>query len=231
MIKTFLLGIVVAVLLVGCVSATVQPWCGSQNIYFSHPLVGDIPGYEGLKIYPDGVANVDESVTVKDTLGQVLIDSYVSESGLPDAVSLRAGLWRFRTFHYVSLASGATTFNFSVFKRTATGSESLILSTVTTDIDSLTPTEHLTSYVTQTDTTLAQTDRIVIKVYAKTDHSSNVVAHFLYEGSTNTSHVASPLFVCAPTASASDVGGEATGAALGLTAGIIGAIVISRRKS
>ncbi|MFA7304847.1 MAG: hypothetical protein WC015_10110, partial [Methanoregula sp.] len=74
--------------------------------------------------------------------------------------------------------------------------------------------------------------RLVIKVYAESTHSSNVVTHFLYEGTTNTSHVVSPLLVCPTTTTPSpdsSGSGGAIGAAFGLIAGMIGAIVISKR--
>jgi hypothetical protein len=213
-------------------STLLQPWCGSPDIYFSHSNSPDIVGYEGLKIYPDGSNQVDENVTAKNTLGQVLIDSYISSPGLPDVSVIRSGLWRFRTFHYVSIASGITTINFTVIKRSSSGSENLLFSAITDDIDSLVATEYLTSYVYQTDTTMLPTDRLVIKVYAESTHSSNVVTHFLYEGTTNTSHVVSPLLVCPTTTTPSpdsSGSGGAIGAAFGLIAGMIGAIVISKR--
>lgn len=216
-------------------SDLLQPWCGTPAIYFSHAYSGDITGYEGLKIYPDGTNQVDENITVKNTLGWVLVDSYVSRSNLPDVSTLRAGLWRFRTFHYVSLSTGSTVFNFTVFKRNADGTESLIFSTTTDDINSLTATEYLTSYVTQTDTTMLPTDRLVIKVYSESTHSSNVISHFLYEGSTNTSHVVPPLMVCLPE-SASETGpgtdsiDGSIGIVGGLIAGLIGAVIIRGKQ-
>lgn len=231
--KLLICTILLLLFLVSFVSAEtqLQPWCGSNEVYFSHEISPDIIGYERLKIYPDGASQADENVTVKNTLGQVIIDSYISNEGLPDISVIRAGLWRFRTFHYVNTDPGITTFNFTVLKRNAQNSETLLFSAITDDINSLTASEYLTSYVYQTDTQMLQTDRIVIKVYAQTTHSSNVIAHFIYEGTTNTSHVDPPLLVCVQPSNNnnSDDGGTVIGIIFGVIGGIIGAIIISKR--
>lgn len=232
--------IIMLIVLAVPVSATntsgllLQPWCGTPTVYFSHASVPDIAGYEGLKIYPDGSPQADENVTVKNTLGRVLVDSYVSGQNLPNVATIRAGVWQFHTYHYVSLATGTTDFNFTVFKRSSSGTETYLFSTITEDINALTATEYQTSYVVQNDTVMLPTDRIVIKVYAESTHSSNVVAHFLYEGTTNTSHVVPSLFVCNQVASpqikadtGADVGSMAV---VGVIGGLLGAIAISRRK-
>lgn len=218
---------VVAMLVSPCLSADLkQPWCGSPAIYFSHAVSPDIPGYEGLKIYPDGAPAEDENVTVKNTLGQVLIDSYISDPTLPRVSSIRAGLWRFRTFHYVSSTAGVTKANFTVYKRSSTGVETFLFYVETEDIESTASNEYLTSYVMQTDTPMAQSDRIVIRVYGESTHSANVQLHFLYEGTTSTSHVVPSLLVCS-TGGAAD--NTAMGLVLALTGGFLGAIIISRR--
>jgi len=163
-------------------------WCGSPLIFFQHEGVPEPAGFEGLDIYPAASPEDDENVTVKDSTGEKLVDSYISLTNFPNIVMIRSGLWRFRTFHYVSTASGDTVFNFSVSIWNTTGWRYLFH--VNTDpVNSLFPIEVLTSYALMTNTTILESDRIVVNVSAKTDHSANVEAHFVYEGNTNTSHV------------------------------------------
>jgi hypothetical protein len=165
-----------------------ERWCGSPLIFFQHESVPVPAGFEGLDIYPAASGEDDENVTVKDSTGEKLMDSYISLTDFPNIVLIRSGLWRFRMFHYVSTASGDTIFNYSVSIWNTTGWRYLFH--VNTDpVNSLFPVEVLTSYGLTTNTTILESDRIVVNVSAKTDHSSNVIAHFVYEGNTNTSHV------------------------------------------
>jgi hypothetical protein len=165
-----------------------ERWCGSPLLYFQHESVPAPAGFEGLDIYPASSPEDDENVTVKDSTGEKLIDSYISLTDFPNIVLIRAGLWRFRMFHYVSTASGDTIFNYSVSIWNTTGWRYLFH--VNTDpVNSLFPVEVLTSYALTINTTILESDRIVVNVSADTDHSANVIAHFVYEGNTNTSHV------------------------------------------
>jgi hypothetical protein len=198
--------VIAAIFFSGCidqqVSTTVQgsreivvyDGSGGKVLYFHHLASEDIPGYEGLYPIPAGETEQNEAITVLASLGEVLVDPYITASGYPGVTTIPAGLWRFRTFHYVSLAAGDTNAVFKVYNRTAGGAETLLFTVTSEDINSLTTKEYLTSYVQTADYTIDPTDRIVIKVYGKSSHSSNVIFHFVYEGTTHTSHVLSTLF-------------------------------------
>jgi hypothetical protein len=164
---------------------------GGQILYFRNSASTDPITYEGLIPVPAGATEIDESKTVKSNT--VLVDSYITDIGYPAVATLPTGLWRFRTFHYVSGASATTTAKFEVYNRTAGGVETLLFSTTSEDINALTVTEYLTSYVQTTAYPVSLTDRIVVKVYGQTTHSSNVVFHWVYEGSTHTSHIQTTL--------------------------------------
>jgi hypothetical protein len=166
---------------------------GGQILYFDHVKSSDPITYEILNLIPAGNTEADESVTVKTGLGEVLVDPYVTNVGYPALTEIPAGLWRFRTFHYVSGASGTTTAVFKVYNRTATGTETLLFTTTSEDINALTVTEYLTSYVTTTNYKVSSTDRIVCKVYGQSTHSANIIFHFVYDGTSHTSHIQTPL--------------------------------------
>jgi hypothetical protein len=75
-------------------------------------------------------------------------------------------------------------------------------------------------------------DRIVIKVYGKTTHSSPVTLHWLYQGTTNTSHVESGYFVCEESIphTSQDTGIEFIGILFGIVGGLLGGILVLRRE-
>jgi hypothetical protein len=97
---------------------------------------------------------------------------------------------------YVSSASGLTRLNFTPFVRYANGTERNIYTVMTDDIDALTPTEYLTSYTNPNITYLEPTSRFGIRVTANTTQPSNIVVHWVYEGTTHYSSVDSGNFVC-----------------------------------
>jgi len=182
---------------------------GGQLLYFDHLASPDIPKHEILNLIPAGNPEADETVTVKTGLGQVLIDNYTTNIGYPALTEIPAGLWRFRSFHYVSGASGITNVVFKVYNRTATGTETLLFTVTSDDINTLTVDEYLTSYVTTTAYKVSSTDRIVCKIYGQSDHSSNIIFHFVYDGSIHTSHIQSPLDISpATTLTFSAIAGE-----------------------
>lgn len=174
-----------------------QSWCGLHTEYFQHNESTSPAGYEELINYPSGNPQVDENVTITVTSGPTLIDSYITPDGaFENTNALLKGLRRYRVYSYVSSNVGTTTLNFSAYKRNASGYETFYYSAISDDINDLVATEYLISYAVVTDLHLDPTDRFVIKVYAQTTHSSPITVHWVYQGTTNTSHVESGYFVC-----------------------------------
>lgn len=173
-----------------------ERWCGINDLYFQHNPSTSPAGYEELINFPSGNTEVDENVTLKNTYGWVLIDSYITPEELPSVEVINRGLRTYNMYHYVDKTVGTTVANYTVFKRDYSGNETRLYSIETTDINSVTPTKYSTVYVSPLDLNLDCSDRIVIKVYGKTDHSSDVYMHFVYQGSYNTSYVTSGYFVC-----------------------------------
>jgi len=174
-------------------------WCGITSIYFEHNTTTDIPGYEQLLNRPSGNAEVDENVTVSSTTGPVLIDTYVSNAGMPGPVTLDAGLRRYTTWHYVDSNVGTTQINFSVYRRMLDGNETKFYTVLTEDIDELAATAYVTPYVSVSNITFSATDRLVIRVSAQTTHPAPIKVHFVYQGSYHTSLVESGFFECPST--------------------------------
>ena len=166
---------------------------GGQILYFRHANSTDPITYEGLGTVPAGAAEVDENVTIVSGSGQVLIDSYITDVGYPALTEIPAGLWRFRTFNYVNKETGITTVIFKVYNRTASGTETLLFTATSDEIDALAPTEILTSYVQVSPFRVSLNDRIVVKVYMETTSAAAIQSHFVYEGTRRTSHIQTVL--------------------------------------
>jgi hypothetical protein len=166
---------------------------GGQVLFFHHEASSDPGSYEQLQPIPAGSAEDDESISVGAGAGTVLVDAYVTDPGYPGITTLPAGLWRFRTFHYVDNLGGLTQAQFNVYNRTAGGTETLLFSADSDDINAGSATEYLTSYVQTSNYNVLASDRLVIKVYGKSDSEASKQFHFVYEGTNHTSHVQTPL--------------------------------------
>lgn len=208
-----------------------QSWCGQQMLYFQQANVADpVSGYEELINFPSGNPTEDDNVTITSASGPVLIDAYIMPQGaLQNVIQLNAGLRTFTTYHYVSTAVGTTRINFTAFQRFLNGTEVVFYSQLTEDINALTPQMYITNRVSPTNLKVNPTDQLGIKVYAQTDHPSPVTVHFLYQGTENVSHFMSGFFDCAGMTGQPD-NGPAIMAGLGILGGILGALIIIRRK-
>lgn len=173
-----------------------QPWCGITTLYFQHNETTPV-GYEELINRPSGGTEVDENVTIKASDGWVLIDTYITPVGaLDETTSDLAGLRRYRFYSYVSGASGTTQLNFTPYLYRNNSLYQKFYSVETEDINSLTVTEYLQSYVSNTTLYLQPGDRIAIQVWARTTLPSYISVHWVYQGSDHTSHIESGYFVC-----------------------------------
>ena len=166
---------------------------GGQVLYFRHATSTDPVTYEGLVPFPTGDTEASDSVVVRNTLGEVLVDSYITNVGYPALTESPPGLWRFRTYHNVSSNTGITTAVFKVYNRTAGGTETLLFTATSGEMTGTTTTEYLTSYVQAYPYPVSLTDRIVVKVYGQTTSSSNLNFRFVHDGTTHTSHIQTVL--------------------------------------
>jgi hypothetical protein len=166
---------------------------GGQVLYFHHDAVPSPAGYEGLQIIPAGSPEEDETVSVTAAGGLKVFDPYITLAGYPGTTTWPAGLWRFRTFHYVDSTVGDSRIVFTLYNRTTSGTMTKLFDVMSEEINDVTATEHLTPYVQTLDYTVNSTDRMVINVSANTTAVAAKTVHFVYEGSLHTSHVQTPL--------------------------------------
>lgn len=186
---TGVIGISGATGVVGITGATgVAGVSAAGRIWYFRQTNSDISGYESLQPdTPDADPQDDMTAVVIDTAGQVIIEEFASDPGDPALTEIPAGEYEFRYWAYASTASGSTNLVFKFYKRNTSGAETLLFEIDSPEIDALSSNFYTTLYTAVSSFVIAETDRIVVKVYAETTHTSNVTAHFLHSGATPSS--------------------------------------------
>lgn len=219
--------VILCFLLLNPVSAQVR-WCGINNLYFEDRPSGT-DGFNTLSIFASGANQSDENVTITNANGVVFIDSYISMLGSPGAsTTLEMGLRQYNIYDYVSSVSQPSYFTFNVSKyNTDTGKETFFYNATSVAISSVTPTLDRTAFVAQNRTTFAANERLLIRVGAFTTRNTPTTIHFLNQGSAPT-YVQSGYFECGPEIPPDS--GIPLLVGVGIIAGMIGALIIIRRK-
>jgi hypothetical protein len=160
----------------------------SGRIWYFRQTNSDISGYESLQPdTPDADPQDDMTAVVVNTSGQVIIEEFATDSGDPDLTEIPAGEYEFRFWAYVSDASGSTNLVFKVYKRNTGGTETLLFEIDSPEINATSSNYYTALSIAVSPLDIDATDRIVVKVYAETTHTSNVTAHFLHSGATPSS--------------------------------------------
>ena len=118
---------------------------------------------------------------------------------------IQAGVWTFNSWLHVDLATGVTQVVYRVYKRTTGGTETELFNVTTPEINNTTPVMFDVVGVLTADEVVDATDRIVIKLFAKTTSAANRTVTLTYEGSTPT-HVHTSLAVLGATGPQGDPG-------------------------
>ena len=157
----------------------------SGRIWYFRQTNSDISGYESLQPdTPDSDPQDDMTAVVNNTTGQVIIEEFATDAGDPNLTEIPAGEYEFRFWGYVSDASGSTNLVFKVYKRNTGGTETLLFEIDSPEINATASNYYTALSVAVSPLAIAETDRVVVKVYAETTHTSNVTAHFLHSGAT-----------------------------------------------
>lgn len=151
------------------------------NFYFEDIDSSGITGYETLDTYIDADGAIGEaSVSVTANNTNFLLKSFVTDIGNPSATKVPAATWNFSAW---CTSLNLTTFlRFSVFKRDASGTETLLFSADTTTIFS--SYAERTASSSQGEIALATTDRIVVKVFARKTGGVNATVFMRYNNTT-----------------------------------------------
>ena len=175
---------------------TIETPLVGANTYYLHNDAADVATYEKLLGTPAGGAEDSDAITVAAADGEVVGGSYITypTSGLGIQV-LTGGVWYFNIYCKVDNAStGISQIVARVYKREADTTETELFSSVLPRITSTT-TALYEGKVVVADTVLAVTDRLVVKLFAKTTSAANRTVTYYYEGTANYSHIHTPTAI------------------------------------
>lgn len=159
---------------------------------FLHEEDSDIAGYEKLLTSPaNGVETVD-GVAVTSGSGEVVIDEYITDPGGMGITTIPAGTWNFATFGKVSNTAGLSEIVIRVYKRSVGGTETELFNLSTGEIDSTDVASYEVDYVAPSFA-VSETDRLLVKYFAKTTSAAAITVSLYYEGALNYSHIHTPM--------------------------------------
>lgn len=152
---------------------------------------------ERLLRSPASGAEQDEAQSIVLADGDVTLDSYCTAVNFPAALAIPAGVWEFHAWAWVSSVTGTTvTMKFRVSKLSAAGVVTPLFTTTPTTVTATsagTAQEIIRQYTVAADIPLATTDRIVVDVVGNNSSTTARTLHFIYQGTTRASHLATSL--------------------------------------
>jgi hypothetical protein len=179
----------------------------AQKVEFFTIASSDINSYSQLTFAPDPRNTQDIAVVVNTGRGQAQIGFFVTADTDPGLKQLPPSTWAFNVFRYVDAPVGVNQLIFNVYIRTISGNETLLFSVSSINIQDTTPTYESISYTTTTATTINNTDRLVVKVFATSTSVVNRIVHFLFDGRTYVSYIVAAIpIIITPGGGGSGVG-------------------------
>jgi len=169
------------------------------NVYYLTSQPSIITDYELLSFSPDPSALDIESITVNSTTIKAnrLIGSYIANYEV-GATVISGGNWLFNLYGYASNLNNNPRFEIDILKRTVAGAETLLFTSETAnflyDSQQANPELNIANVEkTQQDFACNTTDKVVVKIYAKTDRTQNTIITLLHSGADYASHIHTPL--------------------------------------
>lgn len=167
----------------------------SNILYLVDLNKSGISGYKDLEKPPmTAGAEVETGVSVASSDGEVLIEEFASPAlGLE---MLPAGTFEFYIYGSVSQADGVSEIAGRVYKRTYAGGETELFDFTTGEIESSTDSPGLfdVSY-SSSDIDIDPTDRLILKLYGKTDYATAITVNLHYQGAVNQSRIFLPVML------------------------------------
>lgn len=190
-----------------------EPTASSVMSFFLHNDASSISGYEKALIIPsDGTADND-SVTLASASTEYIIGSYATDSGYPGTTSIPTGIWNFSFYGYVSQNSGTTNFRVKVYKRVLAGTETLLFTANSDDVN-FTGSSQLVMFQHSISSpiTLLATDRLVFKIYGITTATNSPVLYYTYNSPDYPTHITTTILNVDPTKFVKKTGDNVSGA-------------------
>lgn len=166
----------------------------SDILYLTSLTTSGIAGYATLEKPPmTAGAEVELSQAVASSDGEVLLKAFVSPAlGIE---SIPVGDFDFSIYGAVSAMDGVSEIVCRLYQRTLQGVETELFNFTTGEIDATTdsPTLYPVTYSTSDIIDTAITDRLVLKMYAKTDYATDITVSLYYLGETHQSRMFLPV--------------------------------------
>jgi len=159
--------------------------------YYLTNTASGINDYDIMQKTPDTIGEVEESVIVNNN--QSLIDTYISDLAI-GKTSIEAGIWNFNLWGSVSSTANVSNFIVEVYTRSSGGTETLLFSAESVDINSTTYAL-VTIETVKSAFTVNQTDKLLIKIYGKTTRTLNTTIKLYHSGTLHYSHFHIPLVI------------------------------------
>ncbi len=167
------------------------------RIYWFASTASDLgtPAYESISLTISGLAQDDMSATVSSSTGQVLIAGFATPPGEPYIEEIPVGEIQWRIWAKVDDANGASKIVVKVYKVDTTNSntETLLFSQDSPEINSTSYQQYVFSSFVTSPVPLLLTDRIVVKLFAETTSSTNIIVTTAHDGNTYQSSVVTPI--------------------------------------
>jgi hypothetical protein len=175
------------------VPSTVLVGAGAQAFYLED-IASDIGGYGTLATMPSSTNEfTDTSSTINSS--SVFMESYASASTGLRGTIIEGGVWEFNFWASVSTTNNTNFLDYHVFKRTALGVETRLFICSSISINSSTISNVSNSCVQPSFAIDNPTDRLVVKVYARTTGGSNRTITYTHSGQNRYSHIVTPIQV------------------------------------
>lgn len=163
---------------------------GQVVSYFLDDTASDIGGYFTLSKAPTGGIEVQDSVVVNNS--RELIEAYAS--GILGGETIEAGAWEFSVWVGTSSTFDNSFLDIDVYSRASGGVETLLFSVSTPELDTAAITQYNILSV-QSSFAINPTDRLVIKIYGRTDATVNRTITYTHNGTSRYSHFHTPLII------------------------------------
>lgn len=149
-----------------------------------------ITNYKRLAMLPQAPGTEATLTGASSSSAEVLIGSWSSDALA--CISIPAGVWRFKLYAKVDSATDTTNIKIYAYSRDQAGTETALFNVTTAEINNTTVALVDTSSASQAAFTVADTDRLVIKLYAVSNSGTDKTVTIYYQGATNYSHILIP---------------------------------------
>lgn len=164
-------------------------FAGTQPFWFQDSS-SDIGSYLDIKTVPESGTETSQSAVCNNNT--VLIQSFASTSEGLGVILIPSGEWTFDFFANVDSVLLSSFLVVEVYSRTSGGSETLLFTTTSPELNSTSITEYTWSEIHEEFATNV-TDRLVFKVYGQTTRITDTTVRFYYLGQTHYSRIVTAL--------------------------------------